>query len=434
MKKIYSVILSLTIIISSIFSFQLPVGAQSVDITFFDHLLEATSDFEKRVNIASYVKENNWTMEDIKEQLKFFYLSEPEIFYVNREVAILYNSDLTKVYFEFEYDYSEETVDKMLKAMKKAALKATEYISDDMSDAEKALVIHDYIILNCSYDHKEEKYSAYDCLVGKSAVCQGYSLAYLYIMRELLGIECTVVFSDSQNHSWNYIKLGNNWYHVDVTSDDPTFVTLSGVKYDGKGEVLHENLLLSDDGIYKSSGLHRSWNTMGKPKASSKRFDNFFWRDSTSAMYRIDGLWYYTALDGGSPGVNYKSGSNSSIYTKLCTFNYKTREIKTLKNISSSWNVYRDSKTGDVISGKSWYIKSYMKLVQVGKYLYFNTSQRIYRYDPETNKMKKIFDLEKDNMQIFSIIPYGDSTIRVVYKKDLSYSNKYLKLKINKGI
>lgn len=429
MKKIISFLLAVTVLLSSFSFLSVSASAQASDEDLFDYLLECTDDFEKRVSIASYVKENNWTMKDVKEQIKYFYLSEPELFYVNKEVSILYNADFSKVYVEFEYDYTEEEVKKMRSAMKKAALKATEGITDSMSDAEKALVVHDYLVLNCSYDHSEKNYSAYGCLVEKTSVCQGYSLAFLYIMRDFLGMDCTIVVSDSQNHSWNYLKIGNYWYHVDVTSDDPSFMTLDGTKYDGKGEVLHENLLLSDEQIYNSSGLHRSWNTMGKPAASSKKFDDFFWRKSTSAMYNIDGIWYYTALDTGSPGVNYESGDINSIYTQLCSFNYRTRENKVLKNISSVWNVFRNSKTGKRITGKSWYVKSYMKLVQIDGYLYFNTSQRIYRYDPVKNTMKKVYTLSKEDMQIFSIVPHGKSSIKIVYKKDLSYSNKYMKLK-----
>ncbi len=431
MKKIIPLVLSLLTFLYAFSAMPLTAGAASADMDLFDYLLEATEDFKSQVNIASYVKKNNWTMEDIKAQLKCFYLSEPKLFYVNREVRILYNAEYTKVYLDFTYDYSREQVDSMRKQMKNAAEEAIEGITEDMSDAEKALWVHDYLVLNCSYDHSESKYSAYDCLVGKSSVCQGYSLAFMYIMRDLLGMECTVVFSDSQNHSWNYLKIGNYWYHVDVTSDDPSYVTIDGDKYDGKGEVLHENLLLSDDAVYKSSGLHRSWNTIGKPKASSKKFDNFFWCESTSAMYRINGLWYYTVLDKGSPGANYVSGGSNNIYSKLCTFNYKTRKSSTLKNISSVWSVFRNPDTGEMIDGNSWYKKSYMKLVQIGEYLYFNTAQRIYRYDPETNKMKKIYSLEKDGMQIFSIVSNGEKSIQLIYKKDLSFSDKSLRLKIS---
>ena len=72
-----------------------------------------------------------------------------------------------------------------------------------------------------------------------------------------------------------------------------------------------------------------------------------------------------------------------------------------------------------------------MKLVRVGDYLYYNTPDAVYRFNPETGKSKRVYTLKKEDMQIFSMVPYGSSRIRLVYKKDLSYSNKYIKLKIS---
>ncbi|MBQ8613751.1 MAG: hypothetical protein IJ416_05995 [Ruminiclostridium sp.] len=430
MKKLTALLLSLAVALGSCAGFDIKAYAEENELTFFEYLLEGTGELESEVNVASYMKKNNWDIEDLKLQLKYFYLSEPALFYVDREVGILYNKDYSKVILKFEYDYSAAEAKKMLKAMKKSALKAVAGIDEDMHDAEKALAVHDYLILNCVYDHEEKSYSAYDCLVNGKAVCQGYSLAYLYIMRDILGIDCEIAFSDSQNHSWNYLKIGKYWYHVDVTADDPTFATLDGKKYDARGEVLHENLLLSDSEIYKSSGLHRNWSIMDKPAAGNKRYDDFFWRGSTSAMYKVGGLWYYTEVDKGSPGLNYESGGSTNVYTKICTFNFKNRDIKTVKNISSQWNLYRDAESGEKIDGKAWYIKSYMKLVEIDGYLYFNTSSVVYRLDPKTGKTRSVYTLNKENMQIFSIVPSGSSAIRIVYKKDLSYDNKYLKLKI----
>lgn len=429
MKKIILIFLSMCIFVSALSLGNITAYADEKDI--YEYLLEKTADFETEVDIAPYVKSNSWDIEDIKSMIKDFFLSEPTLFYVGEEKGISYSADLSKVYLIFEYDYTKDEVNAMQKEMKKAAQKAVASITDDMTDVEKALVVHDYLVMNCDYDHESHKRTAYDCLVNKEAVCQGYSLAFLYIMRDFFDIECSIVYSDSQNHSWNYVKIGKSWFHVDVTADDPTFTSFSGKSYDGKGEILHENFMLSDKAIKKSSGLHRKWETMGKPAASNEKYDDYFWRSSTSAMYKIDGLWYYTVLDKSSPGVNYKKGGDKEVYTKLCTYDFETKKSTELKKIEDMWTLYRNSKTGKKIDGLSWYKKSYMKLVQVGDYLYYNTSEAVYRFNPETGKTKKVYTLKKEDMQIFSMVPYGSSAIRLVYKKDLSYSNKYIKLKIS---
>ena len=79
----------------------------------------------------------------------------------------------------------------------------------------------------CSYDWSAyysddwekhaDAYSAYGCLVKGKAVCEGYSLAFNAIMLEL-GIPTKRM--SGGGHAWNMVKIGNRWYHVDVTWND----------------------------------------------------------------------------------------------------------------------------------------------------------------------------------------------------------------------
>ncbi|MEQ8197793.1 MAG: transglutaminase domain-containing protein [Clostridiaceae bacterium] len=90
--------------------------------------------------------------------------------------------------------------------------------------------MHDYIINNTEYDYKNYKNKtipnddniAYGVLVNKTAICGGYSEA-MYRLLTAAGIESKVVFGDSEGegHAWNMVKLNENYYHVDVTFDDP---------------------------------------------------------------------------------------------------------------------------------------------------------------------------------------------------------------------
>ncbi len=430
MKKIISIILTFSILIGCLNFSSIRTKAAD-EQTFTEFLMEQVEEFNTRIDISSFVIENDWDLEDIKLQLRYFYLSEPGLFFVDREFAIQYAKDFSKVVLTLKYIYSRSEAEEMMAEMKKAGLKAIKGITEDMSDVEKALYVHDYIILNCSYDHKEENYSAYDCLVNKTAVCQGYSLAFMYVMRDLLDFECTVVFTDTQNHSWNALKIGKSWYHVDLTADDPTFTTYSGKSYDGGGEVLHENFILSDDGIFNSSPLHRDWYAVDVVNAKNTYYDDFFWRKSSSAMFKVNGLWYYSVMDEKSPGLSYNGGSDS-IYTKICTYNPETGKKKTVTTVNSVWNVYRDPKTGDKLAGEYWYTKSFLKLVAIGSKIYYNTDESIYSINTRTGKIKKVYSLKKDAMQIYSIVPHGNSRFRIIYKKDLSYPNKYITIKIKK--
>lgn len=101
-----------------------------------------------------------------------------------------------------------------------------ELITDDMTDYEKELAIHDYIVKNCEYGYveysKDYAYRAYGCLVQKKAVCNGYAEA-MSLLLTCAGVENAIVTGEGREelHAWNQVKLDGNWYNVDATWDDP---------------------------------------------------------------------------------------------------------------------------------------------------------------------------------------------------------------------
>ena len=66
------------------------------------------------------------------------------------------------------------------------------------------------------------KNSAYDNLINRSSVCQGYALITYKMMKEA-GIDCRIVTGEGKgvSHAWNIVKLDGLWYNIDCTWDDP---------------------------------------------------------------------------------------------------------------------------------------------------------------------------------------------------------------------
>ena len=99
-------------------------------------------------------------------------------------------------------------------------------IKPDMTDYEKELAIHDYIVVHCQYGYvessKDYAYRAYGALVQNKAVCNGYAEAMALLMT-CVGIENQIVTgtADNELHAWNQVCLDGNWYQVDATWDDP---------------------------------------------------------------------------------------------------------------------------------------------------------------------------------------------------------------------
>ena len=110
------------------------------------------------------------------------------------------------------------------------------YISADMSDYDKELAIHDWMIDWGSYDsdtlnHQQNAQpnpdhdNPYGFLIGKKGICLGYTSTFQLFM-DMVGIPCMTVhgtaYSKTQEHAWNMVSLDGEWYCVDVTWDDPT--------------------------------------------------------------------------------------------------------------------------------------------------------------------------------------------------------------------
>ena len=98
------------------------------------------------------------------------------------------------------------------------------------TDLEKLLVVHDKMVADCDYDvsifgKTEEElignpvFHASGALCNQKAVCQGFSQA-LYMIGKAIGIEMDFCSSDEKSHMWNYVKVDDKWYHMDMTNDD----------------------------------------------------------------------------------------------------------------------------------------------------------------------------------------------------------------------
>ena len=110
----------------------------------------------------------------------------------------------------------------------------------NVSDYEKVKLIHDYIINNASYDLTLQRSTAYDLLIEKTAVCEGYALA-AYRLFLAAGLESRIItgVAGGGAHAWNIVKLDGKWYNIDITWDDP--ITNSG------RQILRYNYFLKSD-------------------------------------------------------------------------------------------------------------------------------------------------------------------------------------------
>lgn len=95
-------------------------------------------------------------------------------------------------------------------------------ITEDMSEFEIELYLHDYLANKVAYTLEATyAHDAYGALVEGKAVCEGYARAFQYLLMQA-GIPSYVVTGESKGeaHAWNLVKIDGEYYYVDLTWDD----------------------------------------------------------------------------------------------------------------------------------------------------------------------------------------------------------------------
>ena len=123
----------------------------------------------------------------------------------------------TARYMRFSFEV-EVAGDGFIDANEKAREIVAECLPDgNVDDYETALVLHDWIIDNVSYDHTFRNLSVDRALLGMAVTCEGYHAAYVKLL-ETAGMETGRV--EGGGHVWTAVKMDGKWYHVDTTHDD----------------------------------------------------------------------------------------------------------------------------------------------------------------------------------------------------------------------
>ncbi len=157
------------------------------------------------------------------------------------EIKTIYD-DTGEVTIKVSHIYSPEEIEKINYKIDDIFSLNT---NSNMSNNDKLLKIHDYIVNNTIYDvnKAERNESNYDSARMYGLLYEGYGIcsAYADVMATVLyrlGYDSFKI--SSSNHVWNAIYINDNWLHLDATWDDP--VTSTGAQ-----ALTHEYYLISTD-------------------------------------------------------------------------------------------------------------------------------------------------------------------------------------------
>ena len=162
---------------------------------------------------------------------------------------------LGKVTIKLTKNYSDEDIKKINKKVDELYNELA--TSSDTRDNIRN--IHDYIINNSKYDSDRsdknivnyKSDTAYGPLFEGYAICGGYTdLMQLFL--EKMNIKSYRVSSNS--HIWNALYLDNEWYHIDLTWDDP-------VVSDGSDYLIHDYFLIKTQDLQQKEKTQHDFNS-----------------------------------------------------------------------------------------------------------------------------------------------------------------------------
>jgi len=190
--------------------------------------------FQTLAASARVPKLDNAVLTQVWARLK---LDHPEIFYVT-DFRYFYAENADYVDFRPVYLYEKSKLTAQRDALETRVTRLLRPV-EQSSEEEKELYIHDFLVRNVRYDKLKKEYSheAVGPLTTGVGVCEGIAKA-VKLLCDRLSIGCVVVISEADpangiryRHAWNLIRIGGNWYHLDVTFDN-TLSRGGEVRYD----------------------------------------------------------------------------------------------------------------------------------------------------------------------------------------------------------
>ena len=313
---------------------------------YFNKLSEVEQKTYVRIAKAVEKNENRIYFGDINETdmdrliekvLEAFFDDNPKYFYFENKYTV-YTKEIWKIKLtglELTYEYTDNLEDKKeeLNSVIDNFLRKT--ITNNMTDYEKELAIHDELVKTVNYYDFEDinkipsiKHTAYGALVQNEAVCDGYSKAFKMLL-EKAGIQSIVVSGELEDvaHAWNIVEIDGKHYHVDVTSDN--------IDEKGKKYIIHTYFNLTDENIKKT---HKISTEFELPKCDSEEYNYYIFNKFTLEKNdNITNKLKHIIKNSKNNVVEFKNSgkySSNRIVDELYDLNYNNWKTKRISNIT----------------------------------------------------------------------------------------------------
>lgn len=200
----------------------------------YNGIVEHASDFSNvtkeedgSYSIASFTLDDcSLTSREISKVFFAIELDKPDYFWLANPYS--YTIDGSSFTLELSSSMTFEQYEKCRGQLNSVINSVLKGLKPKMSEFERELYIHDYLVKNCVYTEKgsdnDNRYTIYGCLVDQSAVCEGYKNAFQQLLAycgiKSYGVSGSLDNSENVDHVWNAVRIDGDYYYTDVTWDD----------------------------------------------------------------------------------------------------------------------------------------------------------------------------------------------------------------------
>lgn len=190
--------------------------------TAYNAVLTEITAFPERIEVPVL------TRDELNSMYEALLYDNPELFFVSGKTVV--RQVKKRAYLYPEYRMAAPDFEAMSRKCGEIAEQIAQQAREKTAPFDRERVVHDQLISTCTYTNDETnvyKGTIYGALCGGECACEGYAKTTKYLL-DMLDIPCFVVHGNStppgsrtESHMWNVVQLDGEWYHLDLTWDDP---------------------------------------------------------------------------------------------------------------------------------------------------------------------------------------------------------------------
>lgn len=211
LKKGISLLLALVITTSSVFA--TAYDQDGIKKEVYDHASQYETEFD-----VEYIGDTSNLKAMLDVSIEDALRVDDYIHYLltGYEVSYSYTPDKANIHLSMKYLSTSEREAALRKEVERILL---ELQLEGLSDYQRIEKIANYMNEHYKYDQSLTKRDAYTLLTSSEGVCQAYSQLF-YLLSKGAGITVRNQSGEIKGtaHLWNLVKVGDAWYHIDITN------------------------------------------------------------------------------------------------------------------------------------------------------------------------------------------------------------------------